>query len=79
MDTLDIASSLFAHSVGKYAQSSINKVNATWGDGWILNNSKSNTIVVVNDETLMWKYLKIWYAASEIKTYAWSSGIYITL
>lgn len=79
MNVNDIATSLFAHSVGKYATSAINKVNASWGDGWILNNSKSDVIEVLQGDPNAWKYKKIWYAAADIRMYAWSNGIYITL
>ncbi len=79
MNSLRIASDLFAHCIGKYAQSAINKVNTCWGDGWILNNSKSNTICVRNDDENAWKYEKIWFAAADLKSYAQKEGIYITL
>lgn len=83
----DIASDLFAHYVGKYAKAAINKVNAVWGDGWILKNSKSDVIFVYeNDPNLnkntsggYGKYYKIWIAAPEIKVYAQKEGIFITL
>lgn len=79
MNSLRIASDLFAHCVGKYAKSAINKVNTCWGDGWILNNSKSNTICIRNDDENAWKYEKIWFAASALKAYAQKDGIYIVL
>lgn len=79
MNSLRVASDLFAHCIGKYAQSAINKVNTCWGDGWILNNSKSNTICIRNDDENAWKYEKIWFAASALKAYAQKDGIYIVL
>lgn len=79
MDSLRIASDLFAHYIGKNASAAINKVNAVWGDGWLLNNSQSNTITIRSDDENAWKYQKIWYAASVIKSFAWSEGVYITL
>ena len=88
MSVEDIASDLFAHYVGKYAKASINKVNAVWGDGWILNNSKSDMIFVYNEDPNLnnpnnpneyGKYYKIWIAAPEIKVYAQKEGIFITL
>ena len=79
MNSIRIASDLFAHCIGKYAQSAINKVNTCWGDGWILNNSKSNTICIRNDDENAWKYEKIWFAASALKAYAQRDGIYIIL
>lgn len=79
MNSIRIASDLFAHCIGKYAQSAINKVNTCWGDGWILNNKKSNTISISNDDKNAWKYEKIWYAASALKAYAQKEGIYIIL
>ncbi len=79
MDSLRIASDLFAHYVGKNAKGAINKVNASWGDGWLLKNEDSNVITIKNNDANAWKYEKIWYAAPEIKAYAWSNGIFITL
>lgn len=79
MDSLRIASDLFAHCVGKYAQSAINKVNTCWGDGWILSNSKSNIICIRNDDKNAWKYEKIWFAAANIKSYAQKDGIFIAI
>ena len=85
MNVEDIASDLFAHYVGKYAKAAINKVNAVWGDGWILKNSKSDTIFVYKDDPNLsqpgkkGKYYKIWIAAPEIKAYAQKEGIFITL
>lgn len=74
-----IASNLFARSVGHYAESAVNRVNATWGDGWIQNNRNSNTIVISETDLNYDKYLKIWMAAPSIKAYAAANGIYITL
>lgn len=79
MNALDIAAPLFAKCVGKNAMCAINKVNACWGTGWILSNQKSNTITVNADDENSWKYEKIWYAASDIKMYAWSQGVHIKL
>lgn len=79
MNTLEIAESLFAHSVGRYAFSAVNKVNAVWGDGWILNNLNADSFIVQKDDKNAWKYKKIWYAAPDIRMYAWSNGIYIIL
>lgn len=74
-----IASNLFARCVGNYAESAINRVNATWGDGWIVSNRNSNIIVITETDPNYEKYLKIWLAAPSIKAFAASSGIYITL
>jgi RHS repeat-associated protein len=85
MSVEDIASDLFAHYVGKNAKAAINKVNACWGDGWILKNSQSDKIFVccedpnLNDLDRIGKYYKIWIAAPEIKAYAQKEGVFITL
>ncbi len=79
VNNLDIAQNLFAHGVGKHAYSAVNKVNAVWGDGWIYNTYKNNKFFVTSDDKNADKYEKIWYAVSEIKMYAWSLGIYITV
>lgn len=74
-----IASNLFACCVGNYAESAINRVNATWGDGWIVNNRNSTTIRILETDPNSEKYLKIWLAAPSIKAFALANGIYITL
>ena len=79
MNALRIASDLFAHYVGKYAKSAINKVNVCWGDGWILKNSKSTYISVRKNDPNAKKYMNIWFAAPAIKAYMQKDGILITL
>lgn len=79
MNNLRIASDIFAHYVANKAASAITKVNAAWGDGWILKNDTANRITIKNNDTNAWKYEKIWYAAPEIKQFAWVEGVYITL
>ncbi len=74
-----IASNLFARTVGNYAEKAINRVNATWGDGWIVSNRNSSTINISENDPNASKYLKIWMAAPSIKSYAIANGIYITL
>lgn len=79
MDSLRIASDLFAHYIGKNASAAINKTNAIWGEGWLSNAKDLDTITIKNNDKNAWKYEKIWYAAPEIKAYAWSEGVFITL
>lgn len=74
-----IASNLFARCVGNYAESAVNRVNATWGDGWIVSNRNSEFIIIAETDPNADKYLKIWLAAPSIKSFATMSGIYITL
>lgn len=74
-----IASNLFARCVGNYAESAINRVNATWGDGWIVSNRNSEIIIITETDPNADKYLKIWLAAPSIKSFATANGIYITL
>ena len=74
-----IASNLFARCVGNYAESAVNRVNATWGDGWIVSNRNSDIIVITENDPNADKYFKIWLAAPSIKAFAAASGIYITL
>ena len=74
-----IASNLFARCVGNYAESAINRVNATWGDGWIVSNRNSNTIIITESDLNADKYMKIWLAAPSIKSFATAHGIYITV
>lgn len=79
MNDLRIASDLFAHYVAKYASDAICSVNGAWGDGWSMNAIQSDTINIRNNDINAWKYEKIWYAAPEIKEYAWGLNVYLTL
>ncbi len=74
-----IASNLFARCVGNYAESAVNRVNATWGDGWIVSNRNSAKIIITESDSNADKYMKIWLAAPSIKSFATAHGIYITL
>ena len=77
MDVKRIASNLFARSVGKYAEKSLNRVNATWGQGWLMNNRSNNFILVQSNDPFAIKYLKIWYAAENIRNEALKDGIFL--
>ena len=79
MDSSQIAATLFANYVARNAPAAINKVNAYWGDAWILSCQNSSDITVKANDSNLWKYEKIWYAAPKIKEYAWSEGVYITI
>lgn len=79
MDNLRIASDLFAHYIGKNSPAAINKTNAIWGEGWLQNAEDIDIITIKYNDKNAWKYEKIWYAAPEIKAYAWSEGVFITL
>lgn len=77
MDVERIASNLFARSVGKYAEKSLNRVNATWGQGWLMNNRSNNSILIQAKDPFATKYLKIWYAAENIRNEALKDGIFL--
>lgn len=79
MDKERIQSDLFAHSVGRYCEESINRVNSVWGDGWLFNNRNSSSIYVNNGDTNYKKYEEIWNSAEAIRKYAVNKGIYIGL
>lgn len=79
LNVVDIAATLFAKSTGNYAMAAVNKVNASWGDGWIQNNSNSSTIKVYEKDPNIDKYIAIWYRAEDIRNYAILDGIIITL
>lgn len=74
-----IASNLFARSVGNYAENALNRVNTTWGDGWIVNNRNSKTISIYDLDPNSNKYMQIWLAAPTIKAFAIKNGIFITV
>ena len=77
MDIERIASNLFARCVGRYAEKSLNRVNATWGQGWLIPNKNNKHIVVKPDDPYATQYLKIWYAAENIRNEALKDGIFL--
>ena len=85
MTSFELATALFAHYVARKAPQAINKVNSYWGDGWMLDsqNTERIEIFIASDESTWqndaWKFEKIWYAAKEIKKYAWEYGVNITI
>lgn len=74
-----IQSDLFAHSVGRYCEEAINRVNSIWGDGWLYNNRGAFSIYVNNRDRYYKKYEEIWNSAEAIRKYAVNKGIYIGL
>lgn len=74
-----IAANLFAHSVGNYAEKAINRVNATWGDGWLATNKNTSSIAIYKNDPYKHNYMKIWRAATTIRNYALLQGIIITV
>lgn len=61
-----IAKSLFAHNVAKYELTSLNAVNASWGDGWSYQNLYNNSVKVYKNDINRNKYEMIWNAANSI-------------
>lgn len=74
-----IAANLFACSVGNYAENAINRVNATWGDGWLATNKNTSSIAIYKNDPYKHNYMKIWRAAATIRNYALLQGIIITV
>lgn len=74
-----IQSDLFAHSVGRYCEEAINRVNSVWGDGWLYNNRGAFSIYINNRDRYYKKYEEIWNSAEAIRKYAVNKGIYIGL
>lgn len=77
-----IASNLFSVAVGYYTPSTINKVNANWGVGWLNDINKFDKRIYVKsneDKKIIDNYKYIWCSAPTIRNYAWSNGIFITL
>lgn len=79
MDKERIQSDLFAHSLGRYCEESINRINSVWGDGWLFNNRNSRSIYVNRYDVNYKKYEEIWNSAEAIRKYAVNKGIYIGL
>ena len=79
MDVERIAANLFACSVGNYAENAINRVNATWGDGWLAANKNTSSIAIYKTDPYKHNYMKIWRAATTIRNYALLQGIIITV
>lgn len=65
-----MAKSLFAHNVAKYKLNALNAVNASWGDGWSLQNSLHNSVKLYKNDVNKFKYEMIWDAADLIMQYA---------
>ena len=61
-----IAKNLFAHNVAKYELSALNTVNASWGDGWVYQNSQNSSVKVYKNDINSNKYEMIWNAANNI-------------
>ena len=70
MDTSFMAKSLFAHNVAKYKLHALNAVNASWGDGWSLQNSLHNTVKLYKNDINKSNYEMIWNAADLILQHA---------
>lgn len=58
MNSLRIASNLYAHSLAKYSPE---RIEPELGKDWSENAQNSNTISVTQNDKNAWKYKKIWY------------------
>lgn len=72
-----IASDLYAHAIGKYAKNALNRVNTTWGEGW-LKTSTDNTIIIHPNDPYAKVYERIWYASENIRNEALKDGIFLS-
>lgn len=78
MTTERIASDLYAHSVGKYAENALNRVNTTWGEGWLKTTKDNNTIIIHPNDPYAKVYERIWYASENIRNEALKDGIFLS-
>ena len=62
MDTEFMAQSLFAHNIAKYKPAAFNAINSSWGDGWFISNSQSDSVKLYKDDPHVSKYKMIWDA-----------------
>jgi len=73
----EIESSLFAHTVGRYCDDVLNRINSVWCDEWLYANRNSNVIHIDKYDTHYEQYLAIWNNAELIKEYSFNKGIFI--
>lgn len=78
MTTERIASDLYAHSVGKYAENALNRVNTTWGEGWLKANKDNNSVIIYPNDPYAKVYERIWYASENIRNEALKDGIFLS-
>ena len=57
-----MAQSLFAHNIAKYKPAAFNAINSSWGDGWFISNSQSDSVKLYKDDPHVSKYKMIWDA-----------------
>ena len=73
----EIESSLFAHTVGRYCEDVLNRINSVWCDEWLYENRYSNIIHIDKYDRHYDQYLAIWNNAELIKEYSFNKGIFI--
>ena len=73
-----IASDLYAHAIGKYAKNALNRVNTTWGEGWLKTTTNNNTIIIHPNDPYANVYERIWYASENIRNEALKDGIFLS-
>lgn len=74
-----IASDLYAHAIGKYAKNALNRVNTTWGEGWLKTTTDNNTIIIHPNDPYAKVYERIWYASENIRNEALKDGIFLSV
>lgn len=78
MTTERIASDLYAHAIGKYAENALNRVNTTWGEGWLKATKDNNTVIIHPNDPYANVYERIWYASENIRNEALKDGIFLS-
>lgn len=73
-----IASDLYAHAIGKYAKNALNRVNTTWGEGWLKTTKDNNTVIIHPNDPYAKVYERIWYASENIRNEALKDGIFLS-
>lgn len=73
-----IASDLYAHAIGKYAENALNRVNTTWGEGWLKTTKDNNTVIIHPNDPYAKVYERIWYASENIRNEALKDGIFLS-
>ncbi len=78
MNAERIASDLYAHAIGKYAENALNRVNTSWGEGWLKTTKDNDTVIIHPNDPYANVYERIWYASENIRNEALKDGIFLS-
>ena len=61
-----------------YAENALNRVNTTWGEGWLKANKDNNSVIIYPNDPYAKVYERIWYASENIRNEALKDGIFLS-